>query len=88
MQNHDVSALDLPIHARVSYGYPIDSNMIVVINLEKFLSKKLCAVVNDDRVGHYEMVDNVKKKLHFMFGLDLRNWSGLDPFHEFVDGHE
>lgn len=47
-----------------------------------------CVVVDDNRVGHPELVDNIEEEFHGLLGLDLCDWSDFDPLRELVDGDE
>ena len=42
--------LDLPVHAGVCHGGPIDMDVIFIIELEELLLDELCAVVHDNGV--------------------------------------
>jgi hypothetical protein len=50
MQDHADSALDLPICVGVHHGGPINVDVVVIIESEKFLSRELRGVVRDDGV--------------------------------------
>jgi hypothetical protein len=68
------------------YGGPIDSDMVVIVELEEFLSLKLRAIVRDYGVWYSKAVDHVEEKFHGLLGLDRRNRLSLDPLRELVNG--
>ena len=60
LQDHAVRALNLPIRARVCHGGPINADVVVITESEKFFIGELCVVVYDDGVWELKAVDDVK----------------------------
>jgi hypothetical protein len=71
--------LDLPIHPGVCHGCPIHADMVITTETEKLFADEPCAVVGDDGVWDPKVVNDVDEEEHRLLGLDLRNWSSLDP---------
>jgi hypothetical protein len=61
--------------------------VIVVAEVEEFLSRELGAVVGDDRIGNAETIDDVGEECDSLLGANVDNGSGLDPLRELVDRH-
>jgi hypothetical protein len=79
LQDHAVCTLDLPIHTGVSYGGPVNLDVVVIAELEELLPRELCAVVSDDGVWHSETVDNVGEELNGLFGSNCGNRPSFYP---------
>jgi hypothetical protein len=62
--------------------------VVVVAEVEKFLPRELGAVVDDDRVGNAEAIDDVGEERDRLLGVDIDDGSGLDPLRELVDRYE
>jgi hypothetical protein len=60
--------------------------VVAIAEPEEFLSRELCAVVNDNGVWYSKMVDDVGEKLHGLFGFNCSDWPDLYPLSELVDG--
>ena len=73
--------LDLPVHAGVRHGSPIDSDVVFIVELEELLFGELRAVVHDDGVRDPKVMDVVKEEQHGLLGLDRR-----DPLGKLVYG--
>jgi hypothetical protein len=52
LQDHVVHAFDLPVRAGVRHGGPIDSDVVVIAELEEFLSRKLRTIIRNDGVRY------------------------------------
>jgi hypothetical protein len=50
LYDHAVRALNLPVRARVRHGGPVNADVVVIAELEKFLPCELSAIVRDDGV--------------------------------------
>jgi hypothetical protein len=46
----------------VSNSGPVDTNIVVVAEVEEFLPRELGAIVGDDRVGCTEALDDVSEE--------------------------
>ena len=84
MQDHAVCMLNLPIHVGVCYDSPINTDVVVVIELEEFLPHELCAVVDYDGVWDPELVDDVREEQHGLLRFDHSDWPSLYPLRELV----
>ena len=62
--------LDLPVHAGVCHGGPIDMDVIFIIELEELLPSELHAVVRDDGVWYSKAMNDIKEEQHSLLGLD------------------
>ena len=62
--------------------------MILVTEVQKFFAGELSAVVGDDNVGDPKPMDDVSEEKDGLLGADVPDGSSLDPFGEFVDGHQ
>ena len=78
--------LDLPIHAEVRYGGPIDADVILIAELEELLPGELRAVVCDNGVQYSKAMDDIKGEQHDLIGLDHGDRSGLYPLCKLVYG--
>jgi hypothetical protein len=76
--------LDLPVCAGVCHSSPIDADVIIITEFEKFLPCELRAVVCDDGVRDSKAMDDVKEQFYGLLGFDLRNQPSLYPLCEFV----
>jgi len=59
-----------------------------VTEVQEFFVGELSAVVGDDDVGNPKPVDDVGEENDGLVRADVRDGSSLDPFGEFVDGHQ
>jgi hypothetical protein len=69
-------------------GRPIHADVLFVAKLQEFSAGKLGAVVGDDRVRHFEPVDDVCEEGHGLLCLDVCDWARLDPLGEFIHGDQ
>ena len=65
--------LDLPVHAGVCHGGPINADVVFIVELEELLSSELRAVVRDDGVQDPKAMDDVEEEHHGLLGLDRRD---------------
>ena len=72
--------LDLPVHAGVRYGGPIDVDVVFIVESEELLPGELCAIVHDNGVWDSKEMDDVKEEQHDLLRLDRRDRSSLYPF--------
>ena len=70
----------------VSYGIPIDADVIFIIELEELLPSELHAIVRDNGVWYSKAMDDVKKEQHGLLGLDRGDQSSLYPLCKLVYG--
>ena len=54
--------LNLPVHVGVRYGSPVDADVMVIIELEEFLPRKLCVIVGYDGVWYFKAMDDIKEE--------------------------
>jgi len=59
-----------------------------VTKVQELFAGELSAVVGDDDVGNPKPVDDVSEEKAGLLRADVRDGSSLDPFGEFVDGHQ
>jgi hypothetical protein len=59
-----------------------------VAEVQEPFAGELCAVVGDDDVGDPKPVDDVGEEKDVLLRADVCDGSSLDPFGEFVDGHQ
>ena len=76
--------LDLPIHAGLRHGGPIDAAMVFIAESEELLLGELHVVVHDNGVRDSKAMDDVKEEEHGLLGLDHRDWSSLYPLCKLV----
>ena len=88
MKDHAVRAFDLPVSAGVLYSSPINTDVVVIVELEEFLPHELCAVVDYDGVWDPELVDDVREEQHGLLGFDHSDWPSLHPLCELVHGNK
>ena len=62
--------LNLPIHAGVRHGGPIDVNVVFIIESEELFLGELHAIVCDNGVWDSKAMDDVKEEQHGLFVLD------------------
>jgi len=55
---------------------------------QELFASELSAVVGDDDVGDPKPVDDVSEEKDGLLEMDVGDGSSLDPFGEFVDGHQ
>ena len=69
-------------------GYRGIVNLIVlgVTEFNEFLCCKLCYVVGDNGIHHSKALSYISDELDCLACCDGRDWFGLDPLGEFVDG--
>ena len=78
--------LDLPVHAGVCYGGPVDADVIFIIELEELLSCELRAIVRDDGVRDSKAMDDVEEEQHGLLRLDRGDRLSLYPLCKLVYG--
>ena len=78
--------LDLPVHAGVRHGGPINVDVVFVAESEEFLPDELCVVVCDNGVWDSKAMDDVEEEQHGLLGLDREDWSSLYPLRKLVYG--
>ena len=88
LEYHVVSPFNLSVGAGVSNRRLVDSNPISFNEVLKDITCEVCAVVHDDGVTHAKLIDDVKEELDSFLQVGLDDWLYLDPFGEFVHGHE
>jgi len=62
--------------------------MMPVTEVQELFVSELGAIVDDDDVRYPESVDNISEEKDGLLGADIFYGSSLDPFGEFVDGHQ
>jgi hypothetical protein len=72
----------------VGNGRPVLKNVVVVAEVKEFLPRELGVFVGDDRVGYAEAVNDVDEEGYRLLGVDIDDWSSLDPLGELVDRHK
>ena len=80
--------LDLAISSRMSYYRPIHTDVMQVTEVQELFAGELGVVVGYDDVGYPKPVDDVGEEEDGLLKADVRDVSSLDPFGEFVDGHQ
>ena len=86
MQDHDVRALNPPIHAGVRHGGPIDADVVFILELDELFFSELCVVVHDNGVWDSKAMDDVKEEHHGLLRLDHGDRSSLYPLCKLVYG--
>jgi len=59
-----------------------------ITEVQELFVGELGAVVSDDDVGYPEPVDNISEEKDGLLRANVRDGSSLNPFGEFVDGHQ
>ena len=80
--------LDLAVSSRVTYCRPVHTDVMPVAEVQELFAGELGTIVGDDDVGYPEPADNVGEKKDGLLGADVGDGSSLDPFGEFVNGHQ
>ena len=88
MPNHAVGTLDLAVSSRVGYCGPVHTDVMLIAEGRELFAGELSAVVGDDDIGNPKPVDDVGEEKDGLLGADVGDGSSLDPFGEFVDGHQ
>jgi hypothetical protein len=70
----------------VSYGGPVNTDVVFIAERKEFLPCELRAVVGDDGVWNPKPIDNVAEEEHGLFGFDLGDRPRFYPFGELVNG--
>jgi len=78
--------LDLPVHAGVRHGGPIDMDVIFIAELVELLSDELRTIVCDNGVQDSKAMDDVKEEHHGLLRLDRGDRSSLYPLRKLVYG--
>jgi hypothetical protein len=63
----------------VSNSGPVHTDVVVVAEVEEFLTREQGVVVGDDRVGYAKAIDDVGEERHRLLGADVGDGSSLDP---------
>jgi len=63
-------------------------DVMPVAEVQELFAGELSAVVGDDDVGDPKPVDDVREEKDGLLGVDVHDGSSLDPFGEFIDGHQ
>jgi hypothetical protein len=71
LQNHAVGTLYLPILHGVSYGGPVNLNVVILAEVQELSAGELGAVVGDDGVRDPEAMDDVGEERRRLFGPDV-----------------
>jgi hypothetical protein len=66
----------------------VDTNIVVITEVEESLPRELGIVVGDDRVGYAETDNDVGEEGHRLLRANVDDGSSLDPLGELVDCHE
>jgi hypothetical protein len=59
-----------------------------IAEVQELSTSELSAIVSNDDVGDSKPVDDVGEEEDGLLGVDVRDGSSLDPFGEFIDGHQ
>ena len=78
--------LDLPVRPGVRDGYPIDPDVLFIVESNEFPAGELRAVVCDDGVWYSKAMDDVEEEQHSLLGFDRGDRSSFDPFRKLVNG--
>ena len=62
LYDHAVRALDLPVHAGVHHGSPIDVDVVFIAELKELFPSELRVVVHDNGVRDSKAMDDVKEE--------------------------
>ena len=76
----------MPIRPGVHDDYPIDPDVLFIIESNEFPTGELRAIVYDDGVWYSKAMDDVEEEQHGLLGFDHGDQSSFDPFHKFVYG--
>ena len=68
----------------MSYGGPIDLDVVFIVELEELLSGELCAIVHDDGVQDSKVMDDIVEEQHGLLELDHGDQSSLYPLCKLV----
>jgi hypothetical protein len=61
---------------------------MLIAEVQELFAGELSAVVGDDDVGNPKSMDYVGEEKDGLLGADVGDGSSLDPFGEFVNGHQ
>jgi len=61
---------------------------MLIVEVQELFAGELSAVIGDDDVGNPKPVDDVGEEKDGLLGADVGDGSSLDPFGEFVGGHQ
>ena len=78
--------LNLPVHAGVRHGGPIDADVVFIAELEELFPSELRAIVHDDGVWDHKAMDDIEEEHHGLIELDHGDWSSLYPLCKLVYG--
>jgi hypothetical protein len=75
----------LPVFIRVGDRDTIHADVIVVTEIQDFLSGEQNDVVDDDRVRDPEIENDVLDEIHGLLGANFGQGLRLDPLMKFID---
>jgi len=61
---------------------------MLIVEVQELFAGELSVVVGDDDIGDPKLVDDVGEEKDGLLGADVGDGSSLNPFGEFVDGHQ
>jgi len=61
---------------------------MLIAEVQELFAGELSVVVGDDDVGNPKPMDDVGEEKDSLLGAVVGDGSSLDPFGEFVDGHQ
>jgi len=61
---------------------------MLIVEIQELFAGELSAAVGDDDVGNPKPVDDVGEEKDSLLRADVGDGSSLDPFGEFVNGHQ
>jgi hypothetical protein len=62
-------------------------DVVLVAELEELPASELGPVIDDDRVGHPELVDDVDEECHGLLCPKICDGAHLDPLGELINGN-
>jgi len=62
--------------------------VMLIAEVQELFASELSAIVGDDDVGNPKPVNDVGEEKDGLFRVDIGDGLSLDPFGEFVDGHQ
>ena len=86
LQEHAIRTFNLSVRGRMGDRRPVDLDVIIVTELQKFTSCELCSIVRDYGVRHSESVDNVEEELYRFFRPQPSDGTSFNPLCKLVDG--
>jgi hypothetical protein len=80
LQDHAISAFNLPVRSGVRHNCLIHADVVIIAKAKEFLGGELGTIVGDDTVWHSEAMDDDCEEEDCLFRLDLGDRSSLNPF--------